>query len=161
MKIKILNRDKNERKYKYFLTAFYILICFFSLKQIISLLSENFLKSSQLTWIPITKWTLQMYINPLIGIIIAILSIIIIILVFMKKLPMFNLVYPVYYLLFILFWDYLLPRITRIIASSIGEFIRWINIQDNCLIIFLIIDFLFSSWFLLKLWDFIKGGKNK
>ena len=161
MNIKIVNNDKNKVKYNILLTVFYGLICFVSIRGIIAFFTGHFLKTSQITYIPLTKWTFQMLLNYFIWTIITILSIIIIVLVIKKKLPKFNLVFPIYYLLFLLFWNYIIPHLTWPLANSVEELVQLEDNQDQYLIIHLIIEFVFSSWFLLKLWNAIKGGKNK
>ena len=155
----IVNEGKSKVKYRAFLTVFYGLICFVSLDQIIGLLSGHFAKTSQLIGHPIKlgPWT---YMNFVIVGIIAILSIVILILVFKKKLPKFNLVYPICGILFFFFWDYIIPYIIWRFTNSVEEFLRGNDIQDQYLIICLIIEFVFSSLVLLRLWDVIKGKKD-
>lgn len=161
MKIKIVIDKKNNTKYKSLLIVFYGLILLVSIKQIIALFTESLLKPSQLISILSAKWSFQAYINPLIGLIIIILSIIIIILVFKKKLPKFNLVYPIYYLFFIIVWTQIIPYIFGYIASSSEEFLYMLDNQNKFFIIHLIVEFLFSSWFLLKLFGVIKNSEHK
>lgn len=158
MNIRIVNNDKSKLKYKYFLTVFYGLIFFVSLKQIIALFTGHLVKTSQVVDIPFNNWTFQMWVNPLISMIITILSIVIIILVIKKKLPKFNLVFPIYYLLFLLSWAYIIPSFTWSQATSHAELLHMVDNQDKYYIIHPIIEFLFSSLVLLKLW---KGNKRR
>jgi len=158
--MKILNEGKTKKKYRIFLTVFYCLAFFVSTKQIIAFFRGHLVKTSQVVDIPFSKWTFQMWVNPLISTIITILSIVIIILVIKKKLPKSNLIFPVYYLLFILFWSYIIPTITWSHANTHEEILQLIDIQDKYYIIHLIIEFVFPSWFLLKLW-YRKGYTKK
>ena len=156
MNMELVNDGKSKVKYKVFLTVFYGLICFVSLKEIIAFSIGRLASSTN--YIPVSKWTIYMWINPVIESIIIILSIVIIILVIKKKLPKFNLIFPIYYLSFILLYDFIVPRIIWVFTHSLEEFAHWISIDDKSIIIYLIINFTFSSWFLFKLWV-IKGKK--
>ena len=157
----IVNEGKSKVKYRAFLTVFYGLICFVSLDQIIGLLSGHFLKTSQLVGMRSIKWGPWTYINSVIVAIIIIFSIVILILVLKKKLPKFNLVYPIWGILLFLFWDFMIPRVTGILANSVEDLLRMFANQDKFDLIFLIIEFVFSSWVLLRLWDVIKRKNER
>jgi len=158
--MKILNNDKSKTKYKAFLTVFYGLIFFVSIKQIIAFLRGHLVKTSSVVDIPFSEWTIRMWINPLISTVIIALSIVIIFLVIRKKLPRFNLIFPVYYFLFILFWSYIIPTIAWSHANTHEEILQLIDIQDKYYMVHPLIEFVFSSWFLLRLWNVIKGKKR-
>ncbi len=157
--MKIVNDDKSKAEYRAFLTVFYGLICFLSFNQIVGMLSGHFAKTSQLMGhsIKFGPWT---YMNFVIIGIIAILSIVILILVIKKKLPKFNLIFPICGILFFLFWVYMIPRVTWILANSVEDFLLMIKNQDKYDLIFLIIEFVFSLWVLLRLWNVIKEGRE-
>ena len=145
-----------EIKYKWFLTAFYGFVFLVSTRGIIIRLFNLTPSYSDIA----IKWTFKTYLVGAIIPIISIFSLIIIILVWKRRLPGFNLIFPIYYLLLVFFWIFLIPEILSNIANSVEEYIRMVSSRQHYWVIFSVINFIYSGAFLWNLW-FRKKGQNE
>lgn len=146
MKNKALYEEKGWRKN--FLTIFYGFVFLVSMRGIIIRLFN--LTPSYYPFI--FKNTFQTYLVGSIIPVISIFSIIAIILVWKRKLPKFNLIFPIYYLLLVFIWVFLIPEILSNIASSVEEYIRVVSSYDSYWVIFSVINFVYSGALLWSLW---------
>jgi len=145
-----------ERKYKWFLTAFYGFVFLVSIRGILIRVLGLTPEYSRF----IFAWSFQMYLAGSIIAVLVLFSIISIILVLRKKLPKFNLVFSVYYLLLIFMWGVVKPEIISMITDSIEEYIRITLATSKYWLVFSIINFIFSGGFLWNLW-FRKKEQNE
>lgn len=142
-------KKRIENKYKNLFTGFYIFVLLSGIYNLIIRLFGLPISIKELSY---TEFTLNEYILGSIPIILFLLSIALVILIFIKKLPKYHLIYPIYYILFFVIW---INLVTILILYYYGPYTIGLDILDRIQkyeVIFYFIDIIIPLYLLHKMY---------
>lgn len=147
-----------KEKYKKYLVIFYGIVFLISIRDVFIKIFEFNSSLDEIAF----SWTFGMSLILFFMLLVGGFSILVIILVLQKKIPKFNLIFPIYYLVLLFLWGVIKPKIISLISNSIDEYIQFTLSVGKYWAIFSIINLIFSSFYLWKiLFNKNIGGKKK